>query len=190
MLIYQVWLSDITCLGEQPTVGLVEALLLLAENLPRDPSKDSESSHVHGAENRQSWMLIGCAIRNAYGLGIDKIASRFVPPQERTFELERARLAWTYCYLFDRHVSLRLGLAFWSRGPNTCFQGFSDSAQTGPAAAAANFPYLVENTQGPERDRQEDMAGLVQAYLELTQIMTNAHDVLYPNTARTRSLVM
>jgi hypothetical protein len=122
-------------------------------------------------------MLIGCAIRNAYGLGIDKIASKYVPEHERTFELERARLAWTYCYLFDRHVSLRLGLAFWSRGPSFCFQGFSDSAQTGPAAAAANFPYLVENSQGPERERQEDMAGLVQAYLELTVGLESEPDV-------------
>lgn len=142
------------------------------------------SDVVHGAENRQSWMLIGCAIRHAYGLGLDKVATRVHPDSERTFELERSRLAWTYCYLFDRHVSLRLGLAFWSRGPAVCFQGFSSSAQTGPAAAPGNFPFLI---QGPQ---QEDLASLVQAYVELTQLMSNAHDCLYPNAARTRSLVM
>jgi uncharacterized membrane protein len=37
---------------------------------------------------------------------------------------------------------------------------------------------------------QEDLASLVQASLELTQLMSNAHEVLYPNAARTRSLVV
>lgn len=105
-------------------------------------------------------------------------------------------------------VSLRLGKAFWSRGPAAiCFQGFSSSAQTGPAAAPGNFPYLREikpsppsttlspsqkNTTSSSGDvyPQEDFGSLVQAYVELTQLMSNAHDVLYPNSARTRSLVV
>ncbi|GFZ50946.1 hypothetical protein JCM24511_08704 [Saitozyma sp. JCM 24511] len=195
------WISDIQCLGAPPTIGLVEALLLLAENLPRDPARtgslddDPDEIHaigfgeeVHGAENRQAWMLIGMAIRSSYGLGIDKLATKMFPDTERTLELERARLAWTYCYLFDRHVSLRLGKAFWSRGPSICFQGFSASAQTGPTAAPGNFPFLREIKSGDSP--QEDFASLVQAYVELTQMMSNAHDILYPNAARTRSLVL
>jgi len=59
-------------------------------------------------------MLIGTAIRSAYGLGIDKVgfqesqradiqlAYMLVPDAERNQELERARLAFTYCYIFDR----------------------------------------------------------------------------------------
>ncbi|KAK4689241.1 hypothetical protein P7C73_g879, partial [Tremellales sp. Uapishka_1] len=198
------WLSDITCLGAPPTIGLVEALLLIAENLPRDPARSTTGNdhglhaigfgeEVHGAENRQAWMLIGMAIRCGYGLGIDKLALKLFPDAERTFELERGRLVWTYCYLFDRHVSLRLGKAFWSRGPvAVCFQGFSSSAQTGPAAAAGNFPFLREKAMGDGDDQhaQEDLASLVQAYVELTQLMSNAHDVLYPNAARTRAIVI
>jgi hypothetical protein len=134
----QGWLSDIQCLGAPPTIGLVEALLLLAEHLPRDPAKSSKrrdepseihaigfGEEVHGAENRQAWMLIGMAIRSAYGLGIDKVsggpmrqadrqlAQKLIPEAERTIDLERSRLAWTCelyyrsalttdCYLFDR----------------------------------------------------------------------------------------
>ncbi|CAK9782420.1 unnamed protein product [Cutaneotrichosporon oleaginosum] len=188
------WISEIVCLGAPPTVGLVEALLLLAENLPRDPPVEAPDpvhaqgfgEEVHTSENRQAWMLIGMAIRCAYGLGIDKV--------DRTYDVERARLVWTYCYLFDRHVSLRLGKAFWSRGPNVCFQGFSASSQTGPAAAPGNFPFLREITPSPgaptDAPSQEDFASLVQTYLELTQLMSNAHDILYPNAARTRSLVI
>lgn len=98
------------------------------------------------------------------------------------------------CYLFDRHVSLRLGKAFWSRGPSICFQGFSASAQTGPAAAVNNFPYMKEIKAPPgappDTPQQDDFAALAQTYLELTQMMSNAHDVLYPNTNRTRALVV
>jgi len=67
----------------------VEGLLLLAENLPRDPTRkingkneEPEEIHalgsgeeVHSNENRQAWMLIGTAIRCAYGLGLDKVYS-------------------------------------------------------------------------------------------------------------------
>lgn len=91
-------------------------------------------------------------------------------------------------------MSLRLGRAFWSRGPTLCFQGFSASSQTGPRAAPSNFPYLTEirapEGAPPGYPEQEDLASLVQTYLELTQLMSNAHDVLYPNAARTRSLVL
>lgn len=104
------WICEIHCLGALPTVGLVEALLLLAENLPRDPPRTSSDpvhvqgfdKDVHDIENRQAWMLIGMAIRCAYGLGIDKLALRHIPDVDRTYEVERARLVWTYCYLFDR----------------------------------------------------------------------------------------
>jgi len=89
-------------------------------------------------------------------------------------------------------VSLRLGKGFWTRGPVVCFQGFSSSAQTGPAAAPGNFPFLREIKIGEagEANSQDDLAGLVQAYVELTQLMSNAHDCLYPNAARTKALVM
>jgi hypothetical protein len=66
---------------------MVESLLLLAENLPRDPIRTGQQKHeqddtralgfgeeFHSAENRQAWMLIGTAIRSAYGLGIDKVS--------------------------------------------------------------------------------------------------------------------
>jgi hypothetical protein len=86
----QGWLADIHCLGAPPTVGLVESLLLLAENLPRDPIRAGQQKHeqddtralgfgeeFHSAENRQAWMLIGTAIRSAYGLGIDKVCQLY-----------------------------------------------------------------------------------------------------------------
>lgn len=105
------WISEVICFGAPPNIGLVEALLLLAENLPRDPPPTDVPDAIHaqgfgeeahGAENRQAWMMIGMAIRSAYSLGLDKLAVKVLPKGERTYEVERARLVWTYCYLFDR----------------------------------------------------------------------------------------
>lgn len=62
------------------------------------------------------------------------------------------------CYLFDRHISLRTGRAFWSRGPSLCFRGYSDLLQSGPAAAKLNFPILAAGG-----DPNDDSASIVQA---------------------------
>ncbi|ODN73405.1 hypothetical protein L202_07931 [Cryptococcus amylolentus CBS 6039] len=202
------WISRIQSLGEPPTIGLVESLLLLAEFLPRTPrdslptatpeSRDEDPfdsgvvEEPHGVENRQAWQIIGLAVRSAYEMGLDKLGLQLIAETERTLELERAKLAWVYCYLFDRHISIRLGKGFWTRGGSVCFQGYSSSAQTGPAAAIVNFPFLreIKSSDPAGNTPQEDLGSLVQAYLELTMMMSNAHDVLHPNAARTRSLVV
>lgn len=121
---------------------------------------------------------------------------------ERDAELERARGVWTWCYLFDRTLGLRTGLAFWSRGPTLCFQGISDISQTGEAAARVNFPYMMQPpgelgdtdtiafAQSPSSlVDANDSASMMQAYTELTQIMTNAHDILFSTPSRTSALV-
>lgn len=103
------WISKVQCLGEAPTIGLVESLLLLAENLPRtsceqmsDDSTETEAiDEPHGVENRQAWQMIGLAVRSAYEMGLDKLGLQLIPETERTLELERAKLAWV-CKL--RHV--------------------------------------------------------------------------------------
>ena len=86
-------MCEIVCLGVAPTVGFIEAMLMLAENLPhasaRHETKSSRDSagpatkvkdEMHGTENRQSWMMIGIAIRCAYGLEIDKVSWAFFWP--------------------------------------------------------------------------------------------------------------
>lgn len=104
-------------------------------------------------------------------------------PLEKT---ERERVAWTYCYLFDRQIAIRtgqpflpspscfsactdvlrhvcLGKAFWSRGPGLMFSGSSGDY----------FPSMR-----PVPGVQDDFASLLQAYADITQILQNAHDVL------------
>ena len=68
-------------MGIPPSIGLIEALLLLAENLPRMPKEDRNSDDKHylvedrglGNENRRAWTLIGIAVRCGYALGLDKV---------------------------------------------------------------------------------------------------------------------
>jgi hypothetical protein len=190
-------IEDYTFSGSSTTVGFVEGVLLLAENLPREVSRRTsellsggdDAVGLHGTENRRSWALTGLAIRAAYGLGLDQIAIE-INEAERTADVERARSTWTWCYLYDRTIGLRTGLAFWSRGPSLCFVGYSHISQTGERAAVANFPYMLNHgPSSPNANEDTDSASLMQALVELTQIMTNAHDILYPSKSRTDILV-
>lgn len=74
----------------------------------------------------------------------------------------------------DRHVSIRLGKGFWSRGP-------------GPSTIlrAADFPTLQAQQMG-----SDDLSLLFQAHLELTQLFGNAHDILYSSTSHREHLYL
>jgi hypothetical protein len=193
-------LSGITY-GGLPTVSVVEALLLLSENLPKLPQvADNE---LHRVEGFMAWNLIGLAVRFSYFLGLDQ--KTLLPPSEVYDErTSRERLAWTYCYIFDRQVSIRLGKAFWSRGPGPCFQNPPEIEMNIYLESHNNFPSLTYGESGPHLNHDIDHpalstprtalsysnnSSLVQAYFELTQILTNVHDTLYPSRDQTIALV-
>ncbi|KAL5480780.1 hypothetical protein ACEPAI_9720 [Sanghuangporus weigelae] len=177
-------------LGKYASVGAVEALLLLSENLPRRTEAATEDD-----EHRMAWMLVGMAVRIGYMLGLDQKTLRPISPgvedsgdrdndagtRSENERLDRDRLAWTYCYIFDRSISIRSGKAFWSRGPGLCFQRTHCGAVP---SASETFPSLraIPGTQ-------DDFSAMLQAYTELTQTMASAHDVLYPSKDRTIALV-
>jgi hypothetical protein len=72
----------------------------------------------------------------------------------------------------DRQVSIRLGKGFWSRGP-------------GPSISlrAADFPLLRVQKLG-----SDNCAMLFQAHLEVTQLFSNAHDILYSSAGHREQL--
>ncbi|WVR00116.1 hypothetical protein IAU59_007258 [Kwoniella sp. CBS 9459] len=194
-------MADYSFHGLPSSIGFVEGVLLLAEHLPREKrsmtketsfnllmAPGGEATGEHGTENRRSWSLIGLAIRAAYLIGLDQIALE-INEGERDPEVERARSAWTWCYLYDRTIDKSTGLAFWSRGPSLCFVGYSHISQTGSAAARENFPLQLSPGDVNDENTHDDSASLMQALVELTQIMTNAHDILYPSKSRTAILV-
>ncbi|KAI8403037.1 hypothetical protein FOFC_16468 [Fusarium oxysporum] len=143
------------------TVGAVEALLILAEWAPQ-PLEENLMIGC-GKEDQGSWMLVGVAIRLAYLQNL-----------EQTGLVQRVEVTdgKTACYMSDRQVSIRLGKGFWSRGP-------------GPSVnlRAADFPYLQTQKLG-----NDNLALLFQAHLEITQLFSNAHDILYSSTSHREQL--
>ncbi|CAN9149669.1 unnamed protein product [Alternaria alternata] len=76
-------------------------------------------------------------------------------------------------YLADRHISVRLGQSFWSRGPSLSSQFTAD-----------DFPSLK-----PRSGDLYDHSAILQANLDLVQILYNAHLILYASAERTQALI-
>ena len=74
----------------------------------------------------------------------------------------------------DRQISVRLGRSFWSRGPSLAAK-----------FAARDFPTL----QPCPENENEDYASVLQASMELIQILHNAHAILYSSKERTLAMV-
>lgn len=147
--------------GHDCEVEAVEALLLLAEWEPQGLRNRIEAVG-RGEEDRSAWMHVGIALRTGYFLGLDRTAFRQESAEEATID-GRKRLAWANCYVSDRLISVRIGKAFWSRGPGP---------MTG--LSSQDFPSLL-----PLHPGDEDHAKIMQATLDLTQLYSNVHDVLY-----------
>lgn len=141
-------------------VEAVEALLILAEWAPYT-SRSQAGNVGRGEEDREAWMHVGTALRIAYYLGLDKYSFPVVDDAKDP-HWRRKRHVWTLCYMADRQISIRIGRAFWSRGPGPGLQ-----------IRKEDYPYLSPNPA------EDDHASLFQATLELTMLFSNVHDVLY-----------
>ncbi|OIW22741.1 hypothetical protein CONLIGDRAFT_694561 [Coniochaeta ligniaria NRRL 30616] len=153
------------------TVGAVEALLILAEWAPQRLQENPTIGR--GEEDQGAWMQVGVAIRLGYLQRLEQTGLlQAKDPKPDGFS--RKQLAWAACYMSDRHVSIRLGKGFWSRGP-------------GPSTIlrAADFPTLQAQQMG-----SDDLSLLFQAHLELTQLFGNAHDILYSSTSHREALYL
>jgi hypothetical protein len=153
--------SDLAA-GGDADLEAVEALLLLAEWAPY--TQRGSGKIGKGEEDKESWMHVGLALRIAYFLALDRYSFRFLD-QGKDPNHDRKRLVWTAAYISDRHTSIRIGKAFWSRGP-------------GPLTTLRreDYPSLI-----PKNPNEEDYASIFQANLELTQLFSNVHDTLYSN---------
>nr|POF22160.1 hypothetical protein CFP56_36245 [Quercus suber] len=150
--------------GGPSNVEAVEALLILAEWTPY--TSRSDAGHVgRGEEDREAWMHVGTALRIGYFLGLDRYSFSIRGDDVKDPQWQRKRQVWTACYISDRQISIRLGRAFWSRGP-------------GPLTTLRkeDFPMLAAASPN-----EEDYASIFQATLELTLLFSNVHDVLYSN---------
>lgn len=147
--------------GHDCDVEAVESLLLLAEWEPQGLRNNIEAVG-RGEEDRSAWMHVGMALRTGYFLSLDRTAFRQETEEEAKMDA-RKRFAWANCYVSDRLISVRIGRAFWSRGPGP---------MTG--LSTRDFPTLQPRFEG-----DEDYGKIFQAQLDLTQLFSNVHDVLY-----------
>lgn len=158
--------------GHDCDVEAVEALLLLAEWEPQGLRNNIEAVG-RGEEDRSAWMHVGIALRTGYFLGLDRTAFRQESAEEAKVDA-RKRLAWANCYVSDRLISVRIGRAFWSRGPGP---------MTG--LSSQDFPSLQ-----PAGPNDEDYGKIFQATLDLTQLYSNVHDVLYSGMRTSGQMMM
>lgn len=152
--------------GVDAGIDAVEALLLLAEWMSHWSTSTGKVGR--GEEDKVVWMYVGTAVRLAYFMDVDRVTTSHDTEQDDQFVIARKRLVWSACYMCDRNVSVRLGKGFWSRGP-------------GPTSGlkSQDFPLLQPLFQG-----EADYATIMQANLELTQLFSNAHDILYSRKGR------
>ncbi|KAJ5902741.1 hypothetical protein N7495_003269 [Penicillium taxi] len=158
---YMLELISAISAGADCDVDAVEALLLLAEWEPQG-LRSSIERVGRGEEDRAAWMHVGLALRSGYFMGLDRTSFRGDQYGDQATEARR-RLAWANCYVSDRLISVRIGRAFWSRGPGP---------MTG--LVSHDFPSLQ-----PIKEGDEDYSKILQAQLDLTQLYGNVHEVLY-----------
>lgn len=158
--------------GAECDVEAVEALLLLAEWEPQGLRPRIERVG-RGEEDRAAWMHVGLALRSGYFIGLDRTSFRGDPYGDQESEARR-RLAWASCYVSDRLISVRIGRAFWSRGPGP---------MTG--LSSQDFPSLQ-----PAKEGDEDYSKIYQAMLDLTQLYGNVHEVLYSGMRTSNQMML
>ncbi|KAH7246865.1 hypothetical protein NW759_009297 [Fusarium solani] len=146
-------------------VGTVEGLLLMGEWTLHNQSE------VDDGDEASAWSIVGLAVRLAYLLRLEDRG--FKGNDADLDSVHRERLAWTFTYLSDRQISIRMGQAFWCRGPALSARFM-----------AHDFPALQ-----PRRARDEDFASFIQAQVELTTLFGNAHDILFASRSRTAELM-
>ncbi|CEI67969.1 hypothetical protein FVEN_g7758 [Fusarium venenatum] len=157
------------------TPRTVEGLILLSEWLPHiQANRSTEANKSLSSEDRTAWSLVGLAVRLGYLLRLDTAAFRNSVDDESKEQEERKRLVWIFVYLLDRQISVRLGHSFWSRGP-ALSSHFTEK----------DFPSL-KSTSGINH---QSYAAVLEANLELTQLIYNAHQILYPSTDKTITMI-
>ncbi|KAI3138431.1 transcriptional regulator family: Fungal Specific TF [Penicillium roqueforti] len=159
-------------------VGSVEGLLLLSEWVPY-MQLDTCSypnmfpRNLSAVEDNMAWSLIGQAVRHSYLLRLDKASFRETALGESQELENRNLLAWIFVYIADRQISVRMGQSFWSRGPSLSTN-----------FTANDFPTLRLRA-----DAEHKYAHVLQATIELTQLLHNVHDTLYASKERRTQMV-
>lgn len=157
--------AQLAITGTNESLEMIEGLLLLSEYPPN-------MGHSTGLrfEDRMCWMTVGTAVRLGYLLGLEQLVMQPDDVEEK-FSDDRARgkIVWSYCFCLDRQISIRVGKPFWHRSPGMTIQHMHFDP-------ADDFPQMRQ-IEG----LQDDYAAYLQCLMHITQILSNAHDLLYPS---------
>ncbi|KAG4433047.1 hypothetical protein IFR05_011465 [Cadophora sp. M221] len=159
--------------GKKCDVEAVEALLLLAEWEPQDSLSEGKEVGC-GEEDRAAWMHVGLALRIGYFLGLDRTAIKH-DDEDKAAHFNRRRVTWA-----GKQLSARIGRAFWSRGP-VVLSGIGRHGRQ----VFDDFRPLQ-----PQTSDETDYASVLQANLDLTQLFSNVHDVLYSGMGSSMKLML
>ncbi|KAK6386190.1 hypothetical protein LTS17_001765 [Exophiala oligosperma] len=184
--------AEVAIKGTNESLEMIEGLLLLSGTViplfnPFTYSKcvdvfleyPPNMGHSTGLrfEDRMCWMTVGTAVRLGYLLGLEQLVMQPDDIEEKNFEdRARGKIVWSYCFLLDRQISIRVGKPFWHRSPGMTIQHLHFNP-------ADDFPQMRE-IEG----HQDDYAAYLQCLMHITQVLSNAHDLLYPS--RSHSLAI
>ncbi|KAI7278868.1 hypothetical protein KC345_g5705 [Hortaea werneckii] len=155
-------------------VGSVEGLLILAEWAPHGDDGMPAATIVAESGEDSAWSLVGLAVRQGYLLHLEQHSFRSEAKGESKAVTDRNRLAWTYTFLLDRQISIRMGQAFWCRGIGSSARFTAD-----------DYPTLQ-----PKHAYEDDFASVLQAQVEITSLFGQVHDILYSSKERTVNLML
>ncbi|OTA24475.1 hypothetical protein BTJ68_12537 [Hortaea werneckii EXF-2000] len=155
-------------------VGAVEGLLILAEWAPHGDDGMPAATIVAESGEDSAWSLVGLAVRQGYLLHLEQHSFRSEAKEESKAVTDRNRLAWTYTFLLDRQISIRMGQAFWCRGIGSSARFTAD-----------DYPTLQ-----PKHTYEDDFASVLQAQVEITSLFGQVHDILYSSKERTVNLML
>jgi len=164
--------AEVAIRGTNESLEMIEGLLLLSEYPPN-------MGHTTGLgfEDRMCWMTVGTAVRLGYLLGLEQLVMQPDDIEERFVDDRgRGKIVWSYCFLLDRQISIRVGKPFWHRSPGMTIQHLHFDP-------ADDFPQMRE-IEG----LQDDYAAYLQCLMHITQILSNAHDLLYPSKSHSLAI--
>ncbi|KAI1616029.1 hypothetical protein EDD36DRAFT_483846 [Exophiala viscosa] len=164
--------ADVAIKGADQSLEIIEGLLLLSEY---PPNMGNGTNQVF--EDRMCWMTVGTAVRLGYLLGLEQLSMHPDDMEEKSVDdPARGKVVWAYCFCLERQISIRVGKAFWLRSPGLTYQHqHSDPSE--------DFPQLREIP-----GIQDNYAAYLQCLMQITQALTNAHDLLYPSKSRSIAL--
>ncbi|KIW95037.1 uncharacterized protein Z519_03618 [Cladophialophora bantiana CBS 173.52] len=164
--------AQVAIKGTNESLEMIEGLLLLSEYPP-----NMGHSTGLGFEDRMCWMTVGTAVRLGYLLGLEQLVMQPDDIEEKFVDDRgRGKIVWAYCYCLDRQISIRVGKPFWHRSPGMTIQHLHFDP-------ADDFPQMRE-IEG----LQDDYAAYLQCLMHITQVLSNAHDLLYPSKSHSLAI--